>query len=195
MLLAVRHGQTDWNLAGKAQGQVDRPLTELGRQQAEQSAAILQRFAARRGFCAAALPSFSSPLGRALETARIVNAALGSHAPAQVDVRLIEMSFGRWEGMTAAEMKADDPVWRKARKNDRWNVAPPGGESYADLYKRVEDFSHSVRQPAIIVTHLGVLRLLAVICGGVEREDALTMRFRNDALYVFDDGNVSVIEL
>ena len=192
MLFAVRHGQTDWNLAGRAQGQADRPLTDIGRAQAERSAQLLKRHAGRGGLEPSALPVFTSPLGRARETADIIGAVLGSARPAAVDERLIELSFGRWEGMTAAEMKADDPVHRRARRNDRWGVAPPDGESYADLSVRVGDFLSSVDGPAIIVTHLGVLRLLALLRAGFAREEALAMGFRNDALYVFGAGKLAV---
>ena len=87
-LYLVRHGQTDWNLAGKLQGQTDIPLNETGRQQAKQAKKLLGNLS----FDAV----YSSPLSRAVETAQLIS----GHSTLQIitDERIKEIAFGQWEG-------------------------------------------------------------------------------------------------
>ena len=92
-LLLVRHGETDWNAAGRLQGHTDRPLNEYGRSQAE---ALAERLA---GDVIDAV--YASDLARARETAGIVAARLGLPVAVHADLR--EKNWGNWEGLTAAE--------------------------------------------------------------------------------------------
>ncbi|MBG6084961.1 histidine phosphatase family protein [Zhihengliuella flava] len=93
-LVMVRHGQTDWNAAGKLQGQVDIPLNEAGRQQAREAIAELHELGRAVGGWDVVV---SSPLGRAAETAQII--ADGLALPlGETDLGLIERSFGSAEG-------------------------------------------------------------------------------------------------
>ncbi len=90
-LYFVRHGQTDWNLENKICGITDRPLTELGYAQAEETA----KYILEQGFCFDCI--LSSPLVRAAETARIISQKTG--VPVIYDARLTEQDFGKYEGM------------------------------------------------------------------------------------------------
>ena len=93
----VRHGQTDWNIEKRFQGQTDIPLNENGKQQAESCGRALAclRFGA----------VYASPLGRAVETAQILAAHTGG-APVTVEPAFIERSFGKIEGLTLPEGEA-----------------------------------------------------------------------------------------
>ncbi len=140
LLYYVRHGETDWNAERRLQGQHDIPLNALGRAQAARCGAILRDLLARDGLEPRRHFDYvSSPLGRARETMELVRAALGlDPTDYRTDARLMEMSFGRWEGFTFAELQAtrrSDAL--AARERDKWNFVPPGGESYADLLARV----------------------------------------------------------
>lgn len=117
-LCLIRHGETDWNREGRAQGLEDIPLNETGRDQARRLAARLA------GEPWTAL--YSSPLSRALETARIVGAATGL-AP-QVEPLLVERNMGAIAGLTFAE--------REARFPGLPLDAIPGVEPLADLTRR-----------------------------------------------------------
>jgi 2,3-bisphosphoglycerate-dependent phosphoglycerate mutase len=92
-LLLVRHGETDWNADGRLQGHTDRPLSDYGRQQAQQLAEELE------GAEIAAI--YSSDLARARETAEIVGERLA--LPVGLDPDLREKDWGTWEGLTSVE--------------------------------------------------------------------------------------------
>ncbi len=94
-LTLVRHGQTDWNLAQRIQGSTDIPLNETGRRQAVETG--------RRLVDAGVDVIVSSPLIRALETARIISGILGLGEPGIVD-DIVERAYGEAEGMDAAQL-------------------------------------------------------------------------------------------
>lgn len=102
-----RHGQTDYNLGGRLQGQVDIPLNATGREQAEQAAQVVAGFAPAR--------IVASDLQRAAETAGVLAGIVGLDVT--VDPRLRERSFGAWEGLLHAEIFAGWPelalAWRR----------------------------------------------------------------------------------
>ena len=115
----VRHGETEWNRAGRVQGHLDLPLTEIGREQARQAGATLASLLEGE-------PPFlllASPLGRAQASARLILEALGpTIAEWRTDDRLREISWGRWEGLTRAEIAAREPQLWSWREADRWGA-------------------------------------------------------------------------
>jgi glucosyl-3-phosphoglycerate phosphatase len=124
-LVMLRHGQTDFNLGSRMQGQLDTELTELGRAQAVAAAEALAKHQP--------LLIVSSDLRRAYDTA----VALGERTglPVQVDDCLRETHLGDWQGMTHAQIDAVAPGARLAWREDAtW--APHGGESRLDVAAR-----------------------------------------------------------
>ncbi len=126
-LVLVRHGQTDWNLEGRYQGQADPPLNKAGRQQARMLATRL----AGRSFEAI----YSSDLQRARETAEILAQALC--LPVSLDPRLREVSLGEWEGQLGHNIAATYPEAWEERRRDPVHARPPGGETVAEVAARV----------------------------------------------------------
>ncbi|PXY20411.1 histidine phosphatase family protein [Prauserella sp. PE36] len=124
-LVLWRHGETDYNAAGRMQGHIDSALTEVGWNQARFAAPALARFE----------PDLviASDLRRATDTATVLTDAIG--VPLRIDKRLRETHLGDWQGMTGAEVDAQAPGER-----DRWRTdatwAPPGGESRIDVAER-----------------------------------------------------------
>lgn len=155
-LWLVRHGQTDWNIAGLYQGQSDIPLNATGLQQAEELAQRLhgQTFVA----------AYSSDLQRALRTAEI--ALRDNSLPIQKDRRLREINQGEWEGknyrQVIARFQQDD-----SSKVDTVNDRAPGGESVWDVAQRmaaaVDDIARAHPSGAVLVASHG-LALATLVC-------------------------------
>ena len=160
----VRHGETDWNVERRLQGQHDVPLNDNGRRQAARCGELLARLMARDGRSAGDFVFVSSPLGRARETMEILRAGLGLPPPDyDIDGRLAELSFGQWEGLTYQEVKARDPAVLRTRERDKWNFRPPAGESYAQLLDRVRGWHADTTGDLIVSAHGGVARVLLVM--------------------------------
>lgn len=130
-LYIVRHGETEWNKKRKIQGQVDIPLNEFGRTLAKKTAKGLAEVSF--DVC------YSSPLSRAKETAELI--LDGRNTPIIEDERIMEMSFGDYEGKCCSKSKWElpDEFHRFFDGPDRY-VAPPGGEDFADVKKRTGEF-------------------------------------------------------
>jgi len=141
-VLFIRHGQTDFNRERRLQGALPVPLNRCGRQQAQSLAQALK-----------AVPLdaiYASPRSRALETARIIAAALGQTA--HEDERLAEIAFGDFEGYTFAEVEARYPeAYRKWESGYR-PYRVPGGESRLDVQRRMEAAWHDIVGAAALDT-------------------------------------------
>jgi len=154
-LVLWRHGETDYNAAGRMQGHYDSALTEVGWNQARFAVPALARFE----------PDLviSSDLRRAMDTATVLTEAIG--VPLRVDKRLRETHLGDWQGMTGAEVDADWPGERDRWRGDpRW--APPGGESRVDVADRAAEVvgdllaSSEDGETVLLATHGGLITTL-----------------------------------
>jgi probable phosphoglycerate mutase len=181
----VRHGETDWNLERRLQGQKDIPLNDLGRVQAEEAGRIL----ARTGLRVDALDHVASPLCRTRETMEIVRAAAGLPPTGyRTDPRLVELTFGFWEGLTWKEVRRQDPQRAAARERDKWGYVPPQGESYAMLAERVRPVLDGLTRPAVVVSHGGVARAFLHLAGGVSQRFAAGVDIWQGKVLLIADG-------
>src|SRR5258708_1310927 len=188
----VRHGETDWNAERRLQGQLDIPLNDVGRRQSAQCGATLRGLIAARGMAADDFAFISSPLSRARETMEIMRAGLGLPREGYaVDGRLAELSFGRWEGLTYKEVRALDRSVLAVRERDKWNFAPPEGESYAKLLVRVRDWQAGLTGDVIVAAHGGVARVLMVLFGVRATEDATQGDIVQGAVYELGPGTMN----
>jgi len=188
VLYVVRHGETDWNHEGRLQGQRDIPLNETGRAQAARNGQVL------RG----ALPRpnnvhfVASPLIRARETMELIRGRMGLDPyDYRTDIRLQELSFGRWEGLTLPELKHADPAGYRARRDRRWAVVPPGGESYAMLADRVEPVLGALDRDTVLVAHGGVMRAIRVLLCGSDPQEAALLPTPQDRIMVVEGERLS----
>jgi broad specificity phosphatase PhoE len=164
-ILLARHGETDWNREGRFQGHADPPLNEAGRAQAAKLAAEL------KGVDLAAV--YSSPLRRALETAKLV-ASEHDLQPVALDA-LREVDVGSWEGLTRPEVGARFPE-QLARWLD-YDLGWEDGESYEEMGRRVVaallELGAAHRGERILaVTHGGPIRATFAFADGTSHADA-----------------------
>lgn len=170
MLLLVRHGQTQLNREGRLLGRLDIPLTDLGRRQAEATAAALLA-------SASVSRVVSSPLGRAVETA----AAFG--LPVEVDERWIELDYGEYDGLLFREVP--DELWQQWRADPTW--APPAGESLAEVGGRVRSACEELARSAVdtdvvVVSHVSPIK--AALAWALEVGDGVAWRMFLDVASV-----------
>jgi len=189
LLFAMRHGETLWNAEGRFQGRSDHCLTAAGRNQASENGRKLKAHLERLGAAPSRVAAYASPLRRTRETIAAVAAQVGiPEAGINIDARLAEASFGRWEGMTTLEVKARFPAERRLRKADRWNFNAHGGDSYADLAHRMEEFLADLQwdRPALVVSHAGNMRMMAAILAGLPQTEAMALAVPHDAVLSWD---------
>jgi broad specificity phosphatase PhoE len=185
----VRHGETDWNAERRLQGQLDIPLNDAGRLQSAQCAGTLRSLIAARRKAPAGFAFISSPLSRARETMEILRGGLDLPREGYViEPRLAELSFGRWEGLTYAEVRALDGAALVLRERDKWNFITPEGESYAELLVRVRAWYAGVEGDMIVAAHGGVARVLMVLFGVRTPQDAPLGDIAQGVVYEFGPG-------
>jgi probable phosphoglycerate mutase len=188
-LYFLRHGETDWNAEGRLQGRKDVPLNLLGREQAARAGRKLKKLLLSQGENPEALPYQSSPLLRTRQTLQLARLELGLPPEGgDLDDRLIEFTFGRWEGLTWPEVCVRDPEMAQAREADKWNFTPPGGESYAQLARRLEPWLEAQTAPSVVVSHGGVARVLMTLIGGLPAERSPMADIWQGRVLVFSAG-------
>jgi broad specificity phosphatase PhoE len=183
----IRHGETDWNLEGRLQGQKDIPLNDLGRVQAEEAGRRLQSICPLYED----LAYFASPMLRTRETMELLRGAIGLQPQGyKLDERLIEITFGEWEGMTWKEVRKAEPQLAALRERDKWNYVPPGGgESYAMLVDRIQPVLEDITRDTVIVAHGGVARAFLAICCGINSRQAASMDIWQGKVLVIEGRN------
>lgn len=169
-LYLVRHGQTAFSARLCYSGRRDIPLTDLGRQQAQQAGQALRQ--------AGVDAVWSSPLSRAADTARAISAATG--APVTIDQRLTEVDYGPLEGLdreSARQQFGDEfDAWRQ----EPMTCPIPGVESLATALERVREVTGEVLANSgcpVIVAHQGILRVVLMALGQLDGADYFKVRF------------------
>jgi probable phosphoglycerate mutase len=189
LVYLVRHGQTAWNVEYRLQGQADIALNEEGRRQASANGRHLaQLIADPKGF-----DFVASPMLRTRTTMELVRSAMALDPKAyRTDPRLMEMSFGDWQGFTMAELEARQPGSTKGRSPDKWDFVPPGkgAESYQMLLERVRPFFEELSRPTVCVTHGGVMRALFRMVEKLPKPQAARVETPQDRILRLKDGRL-----
>lgn len=176
-VIAVRHGETAWNVDARIQGQLDIPLNDTGRWQAAQLAAAV----AHEPLAAV----YASDLERAHATARSLAQARG--LPVVADTGLRERAFGSFEGRTFAEIDAQWPDDARRWRHRDPHYGPPGGERLIDFYERCVAAAARLAaahagQTIALVTHGGVLDCWYRAATRLELHAARTWQIGNAAI-------------
>lgn len=186
-LYYIRHGETDWNVEGRLQGRQDIPLNARGRAQGTRCGEFLRDLFAETGRDPAALSYVSSPLCRARQTMELVRTALGL-APHdyRIEERLIEISFGQWEGFTIPELRRRDAEGVASREYDKWRFVPPGGESYESVARRMCDWYLGLADDTVVTAHGGTARGLIAALGIAKPAAAPLIDIAQGVIYLFE---------
>ncbi|MEI8307327.1 MAG: histidine phosphatase family protein [Chloroflexales bacterium] len=152
----IRHGETDWNLAGRWQGHADVPLNDLGLRQARRLAQRIQ--SEQIQFDAI----YSSDLTRAYQTAWDLGAAV--RVPVQLYPPLREIDLGTWSGLHYTEIRERFPIEATLLEQGQ-DIPRGGGETLSALRKRVVEaleaiIAHHDGETIALVTHGGCIRML-----------------------------------
>lgn len=164
-LYVVRHGQTEWNVAKRYLGRTDLSLTEQGLSEAKKLARHLTDFSFSQAYC--------SDMIRTRQTAELILAEQGLEPVSTCKLR--ELDFGKWEGLTYAEITKQYPNQAKLWAHGGLDMQPTGGESLFELTARVNSWleelvSENPKGNVLIVTHGGPLRILLCLLLGLPAE-------------------------
>jgi broad specificity phosphatase PhoE len=192
MIYLVRHGQTEFNLERRHHGHADSPLTELGCEQARRAGEALAALIDPRGSVI-----FSSPLGRALQTANIIADVTAVERPIIVDSDLMEIGMGSAEGMTQAEMEKRWPVPQASTASETMSLLSPDGE---DLEALAERLGRALRRVTnhhavsrIVVSHGVAGRMLRALHLGLDIVEAFRLPAPQDALFRLNGREITCI--
>ena len=176
-IIAVRHGETAWNVDTRIQGHLDIALNDTGHWQARQVARAL----ADEPLAAV----YTSDLQRAHATALAITQASG--APLVAEPGLRERSFGELEGRTFAEIEAELPEQARRWRQRDPHFAPTGGETLVQLRERIAATTHRLaaqhtEQLIVLVAHGGVLDMLYRLATGLDLQAPRTWLVTNASI-------------
>lgn len=188
-MILVRHGQTDWNRDQVFRGRADVPLNETGRAEARKIGEAL------KGIPLDA--AYSSPLSRAVETARAI--LIHHNLELRTDPGLVDIDYGKWQGVPLSEVTRTYPDRYRAWSEAPESVQMPGGESLEDVRQRAMDALQRICRAhpgdtVLLVAHRVVNKVL--LCGvmGLDHRHFWAIKQDNCALNVFDyeDGGYAL---
>ncbi|WP_108670380.1 histidine phosphatase family protein [Peribacillus acanthi] len=160
-LYVTRHGETEWNLEKRMQGWKDSPLTQKGVKNALQLGDRLQNIHFNT--------VYSSPSNRAFQTAQTI---VGETTEIRIDDDLREIGMGDWEGQKQEDIQASYPDAFHSFWNTPHLYESSNGETFQQLYERVERFVHKIKQEhqeetVLLVTHTVFIKTLLAYCKGL----------------------------
>lgn len=191
MIYLVRHGETEFNRERRLQGHVDSALTERGLAQAR---AVGERLKALTAQAGGGWRLLASPLGRARRTAQIIAERLGI-ADVEIEPRLIELSWGAWDGRLRDELAAAHPD-TFGRTN--WAFHAPTGETYEEMCARLSAWLRELpaepERRVIAVSHGVTGRVLRGLYAGLPEEQVVTQDVPQDAVFRLAGGAIERID-
>ena len=182
-IILVRHGETDWNKEGRFQGQIDIPLNETGKNQAQKASNFLKSIDFNK--------AYSSSMSRPLETAKIILGKKSNLSILKID-ELSEISHGLWEGKLEKEIKTTWPEMLNKWHQEPENVIMPEGESIEDVSKRSLNAWQNIcknqnkNDITLVVAHDAVNKTLICNILGLSYSQIWTIKQGNGGITVID---------
>lgn len=193
MIYLVRHGETFFNVEGRYQGASDSPLTSRGVDEAHRVGAVLKSLLGERD----TVTMWSSPLGRALQTAEIIHRELHLNKNIVIDARLREVSLGSWDGLTAVDVEHLYPGACDGTTSFDWYFRAPDGESANEVEERLTSWLAelaSFKGCHVVISHGLVGRLLRGLYASLPRSEALMLDIPQDSVFRLHAGTVERID-
>ena len=180
----VRHGQTDWNILGKTQGHGNSDLTQKGEQQALELANAIKEYPIDY--------IYSSDLGRAIQTAKIIGDTIGIDVTETPGLR--EMGFGDWEGLLIDEIKKDHAKTYETWRNQPHLVEIPNGETLHIIKDRTDNFIKELNEKydnkhILLVSHSVTVRVMLLSFLNSGMENIYRIKQDNTALNIVECRN------
>ena len=182
-IILVRHGETDWNKEGRFQGQIDIPLNEVGKNQAQKASNYLKSIDFNK--------AYSSSMSRPFETAKIILGKKSTLNILKID-ELSEISHGLWEGKLEKEIKTTWPEMLNKWHQEPENVIMPEGESIEDVSKRSLNAWQNIcknqnkNDITLVVAHDAVNKTLICNILGLSYSQIWTIKQGNGGITVID---------
>lgn len=187
-LYLLRHGQTEWNVAGRFQGQMNSDLTDVGKGHAAAQGRLL-------GAVFKQFPDidvYGSPLGRVRDTAKIALADHGRQPALRDD--LMEITVGDWEGILKQEIEAGWPdLFNASQTSSELSLSSPNGENYDDMHERCHRFLSSLSGPSVIFSHGITITFLRKIACDLSYEAFTQLSNLQGCIYVIKDGQETLL--
>jgi broad specificity phosphatase PhoE len=181
LLALLRHGDTAWSADGRLQGRSDVPLSDAGR-------AALRRF--RLPKLCEEMRVMTSPLVRCVETAALLGAPQAEREP-----RLVETSWGAWEGRRLAELREELGADMAENEARGWDFRPEGGESPREVLARLRPWLAELAQPTLAITHRGVIRAIYAAAAGWDLRGKPAAKLEWDAVQLFRIGAGGILTI
>lgn len=185
-VLLVRHGETNWNREGRFQGQIDIPLNERGKAQADATAGFLQDVTLNR--------AYTSSMARPRQTAEAILSAQSQPVPLTSCVGLVEIAHGEWEGCLEEEIRAGWPNLLTAWQCNPHTVEMPGGETIQQVWDRsIKSWQAIVAglgnsETGLVVAHDAVNKTILCHLLGLSPADIWAVKQGNGGVSVIDYG-------
>jgi probable phosphoglycerate mutase len=174
LLAMLRHGDTAWSAEGRIQGRADVALSDAGR-------AAVRSF--RLPELCKGMRLLTSPLARCVETAALLGAAHAAREP-----RLIETSWGAWEGRRLADIREELGAAMAANEARGWDFRPEQGESPREVLLRLRPWLAELAAPTLAITHRGVIRAIYAAASGWDMRGKPPAKLEWDAVHLFRIG-------
>ena len=194
-LILIRHGESEWNRAGRIQGQVNSPLTDLGINQAKAISDYLSGI-----FLNQELKIYTSPLDRAIQTAEII--AQGIDHPSSkiiIEERLNDFSLGEISGTFGWDKVAEIfPEQAQLRLQDPMRFHPSGGESGAEFEARLRSLLEDLMDDGtlkLMVSHGIVNKFIRGILKNLSGKEIIDLGESQNTIFRLEQGEEKEIKI
>ena len=180
-------------MEGRFQGQLDSPLTEYGVEQVTHVAHMLRVIVND----ISDVEVFSSPLGRTLQTTKIICNTLGYDlSKVKIDSRLTEVSIGSWDGLTISEIEDKFPGALVSTDQYDWYFNNPDGETYEAVVARVSSWLDSIEdyERVIAISHGLTGRILRGVYAKLEKRKSLELEVSQNIIFKLSNGTIERIQ-